>query len=32
MPMEMHSVSLTKTGFRIQFTKPVDREAAGEAC
>lgn len=30
-PMEMHSVSLTKTGFRIQFTKPVERAAAGDA-
>ncbi|MEZ0258006.1 MAG: hypothetical protein ACAI37_22195 [Chthoniobacter sp.] len=30
VPMEMLSVSLTKTGFRIQFTKPVDREAAGK--
>ena len=29
VPMEMHTVSLTKTGFRIQFTKPVNREAAG---
>ena len=28
VPMEMHSVSLTKTGFRIRFTKPVDRAAA----
>jgi len=28
MPMEMHSVSLTKTGFRIQFTKPVSRAEA----
>ena len=27
--MEMLSVSLTKTGFRIQFTKAVNREAAG---
>ena len=31
VPMEMHSVSLTKTGFRIQFTKPVNREEAGKA-
>ena len=29
IPMEMLSVSLTKTGFRIQFTKAVNREAAG---
>ncbi len=29
IPMEMHSVSLTKTGFHIHFTKPVDRQAAG---
>lgn len=28
IPMEMHSVSLTKTGFRIHFTKAVNREAA----
>jgi streptogramin lyase len=27
-PTEMHSVSLTKTGFRIQFTKPINRDAA----
>jgi hypothetical protein len=31
IPMEMHSVSLTKTGFRIQFTKPVARAAAEQA-
>lgn len=30
VPMEMHSVSLTKTGFTIRFTKPVDRTAAGQ--
>jgi len=30
VPMEMHSISLTKTGFRIQFTKPVDRQAAAD--
>ena len=29
IPMEMHSVSLTKTGFRIRFTKPVNLAAAG---
>jgi hypothetical protein len=28
IPMEMHSLSLTKTGFRIQFTKAVTRDAA----
>jgi hypothetical protein len=28
MPMEMRTVSLTKTGFRIEFTKPVERSAA----
>lgn len=27
-PMEMASVSLTRTGFRIQFTKPIDSQAA----
>lgn len=27
-PMEMHSVSLTKTGFTIRFTKPIERSAA----
>jgi hypothetical protein len=31
IPMEMHSVSLTKTGFHIRFTKPVDRTAAANA-
>ncbi len=30
MPMEMHSVSLTKTGFVIRFTKPIDRVAAAK--
>src|SRR5438309_7364142 len=30
VPMEMRTVSLTKTGFRIQFTKPVDRNARSE--
>lgn len=30
VPMEMHSVSLTKTGFRIKFTKPVDQAAAAK--
>lgn len=30
MPMEMQTVSLTKTGFRIQFTKPIDRTAAAK--
>ena len=30
MPMEMHSVSLTRSGFRIRFTKPIDRDAAGK--
>lgn len=30
VPMEMRTVSLTKTGFRIEFTKPVDRTAAGQ--
>jgi hypothetical protein len=29
IPMEMQSISLTKSGFRIQFTKPVNREAGG---
>ena len=27
-PMEMHSVSLTKTGFRVHFTQPVTRATA----
>jgi hypothetical protein len=31
VPMEMSSVSLTKKGFRIQFTKAIDRDAAGKA-
>lgn len=31
IPMEMRSISLTKTGFRIEFTKPINRDAAGEA-
>jgi hypothetical protein len=29
IPMEMHSISLTNSGFRIRFTKPVRRDAAG---
>ena len=28
VPFEMHHVSLTKTGFHIEFTKPVNKEAA----
>lgn len=30
VPMEMKQVNLTRTGFRITFTKPVDREAAAK--
>lgn len=30
-PMEMHHVSLTKDGFKIAFTKPVDKKAAADA-
>ncbi len=29
IPMEMQTVSLTKTGFRIQFTKAINRGVAG---
>ncbi len=29
-PMEMHYVSLTKDGFTIVFTKPVDKKAAAD--
>ena len=29
VPMEMQTVSLTKTGFRIQFTKAINRDVAG---
>lgn len=31
IPMEMRAVSLTKAGFRIHFTKPVNRDVAGNA-
>ena len=31
IPMEMHSVSLTRTGFRIQFTKAIDHDAAAKS-
>ncbi len=30
VPMEMHSISLTTTGFHVQFTKAINREAAGK--
>lgn len=30
LPMEMKTVNLTKSGFRIRFTKPVDRAAGAK--
>jgi glucose/arabinose dehydrogenase len=30
VPFEMHSISLTKTGFTIHFTTPVDAKAAAD--
>ncbi len=29
-PMEIHTMHLTKTGFELTFTKPVDPNAAGD--
>lgn len=29
-PMEMQSINVTKTGFKIHFTKPIDKAKAGD--
>jgi sugar phosphate isomerase/epimerase len=31
IPFEIHTMSLTATGFELRFTKPVDRASAGSA-